>query len=50
MKMDSTMAVPPSSEPIESVSSVMIVTSEAFMTLLIMVVENFTPLALAPST
>lgn len=50
MKMDSTMAVPPSSEPMERVSSVIIVTRDAFMTLFIMVVEKGTPRALAPRT
>ena len=50
MKMDSTMAVPPSSEPMEMVSSVIIVTSEAFRTLFIMMVVKGTPRALAPRT
>ena len=34
----------------ESVSRVMIVTRDAFKTLFVIIVENFTPLAFAPRT
>ena len=48
MKMLSMMAVPPRSEPMESASSVMIVSMEDFMTLFQRVTRPRTPLACAP--
>ena len=48
--MDSTIAVPPRRLPMDSVSRVRIVTSEARSTLFTSVVENGIPLAFAPVT
>ena len=50
IKIDSTIAVPPSRFPTDSISKVMMVTSEAFIILFQRVTENFTPLAFAPAT